>query len=226
MHFTLRIVALSAALCAVTPAAIAAQVVLNFNEYATVTTPQSVGATQGLQFQGAFGYGVDMLDANLDTGLGFLKDASADRGGFVLNKQRGQSSTDIVLTLAQSGVSTTAAASAVFFQSISFNFWTRGTANSNLLFATGANGIVETSITGGGQDFWSNAPLTFNFDPLEQVTALRFTAGGVPFALDDMTVTLTTATDPGGNVPEPASYGLVGVALLAAGAASRRKQRG
>ena len=58
------------------------------------------------------------------------------------------------------------------------------------------------------------------------IPACRFTAGGAPLALDDMTATVVVGTDPGGNVPEPASYGLVGLALLAAGAAGRRNQRG
>lgn len=233
MHFTVRIIALTAALSALAPAAIAAQVELNFNEFGTATQPVAVDVLQGLQFRGAFGYGVSMLGNQDPENLDF---ASAGKGGFLLNKQRGQSSTDIILTLVQNaagttGVSALAASPAVFFQAITFNLWTKGTvtggnANPNKLIATGVNGDVSRDMTPGGLDIWTTQPLTFNFDPLSQVTSLRFTAGTAAFALDDMVVTLTGATDPGGNVPEPASYGLVGMALLAAGAATRRKQRG
>lgn len=225
MHFTVRIVALTAALVAVAPAAVAAQVELNFDEFSTARQPVAVGALQGLQFTGAYGYGASMLGSQDPENLDF---ASADKGGFVLNKQRGQSSTDIILTLVQNAARTTAANPTVFFQAITFNLWTKGTvsngnANPNKLIATGANGDVSRDMTPGGLDIWTTQPLTFSFDPLNQVTSLRFTAGTAAFALDDMVVTLTNA--PGPSVPEPASFGLVGLALLAAGAASRRKQR-
>lgn len=229
MHFTARIIALTASLSALAPAAIAAQVELNFNEFSTTTEPVAVDVLQGLQFRGAFGYGVSMLGIQDPENLDYASDG---KGGFLLNKQRGQSATDIVLTLVQNaagtkGVSALTASPAVFFQAITFNLWTKGTVtsgnpNPNKLIATGASGPVSRDMTPGGLDIWTTQPLTFNFDPLDQVTSLRFTAGTAAFALDDMVVTLTGAP---GTAPEPASYGLVGVALLAAGAASRRKQR-
>ncbi len=60
----------------------------------------------------------------------------------------------------------------------------------------------------------------------ENYTTLQFDFGTGTLGLDNLQFTLSDATVPnngGGTVPEPASYALVGLALLAAGAASRRK---
>lgn len=228
MHPTFRIVALTAALAALSSVASAAEVRLNFNDLGTQAetagAPVAVPDTQGLRFRGAFGYGVGMLGSDDPENLDMV---SAGKGGFLLNKQRGASTTDIILSLVQSPAITRSADPVVFFQSITFNLFTKGTGAANKLYATGANGEDQgRQMTSGGGDTWTSLPTTYTFDPLAQVTSLRFTAGGAAFALDDMVIALSSAPGPGGNVPEPASYGLAGLALLAAGAASRRKQRG
>ena len=69
---------------------------------------------------------------------------------------------------------------------------------------------------------WSFGNVLKDISPSDQVTSLVFSAGGDFIGLDDLKITLTDGGNPGGNVPEPASYALVGLALLAAGSASRR----
>ena len=55
------------------------------------------------------------------------------------------------------------------------------------------------------------------------ISSIVFTTGtNRLFALDNITFGRTA--QPGGTVPEPASFGLVGLALLAAGAASKRRK--
>lgn len=232
MRPTFRILALTAALSALAPAAFAAQVRLNFDDLGAQAeknnAPVEVDVLDQLKFQGAFGYGRKMLDANADPeNLDF---ATLKDGGFLLNRQRGQKEGDIIITLAPQpgaitknvGAANTSNTASQFFEAITFNLFTKGIGNDNWIIATGSNGDEAFQVTSGGQDTWTTKPQTFTFDPLNEVTSLRFTASGAAFGLDDMVVTLT---DPGNNVPEPASFALVGLALLAAGAA-RRRQRG
>lgn len=225
-----RILALTAALSALSPAAFAVLVPLDFNDIGaraeTAKEPIEVNVLEGLQFTNAYGYGVGMLTPADDDNLA---KASAGKGGFLLNKPRGGSTADITISFVASRAR--AVAPAAIFESITFELFTNGdcnssTSNPNQLIATGSKGEFSQEMTCGGNDRWSGSPLTYKFDPLAEITSLRFTAGGATFALDNMTV--STLADPGNgnNVPEPASYGLVGLALLAAGTASRRKQRG
>ncbi|HQC96366.1 MAG TPA: PEP-CTERM sorting domain-containing protein [Aquabacterium sp.] len=232
MHFTLRIVALTAALVAPLPAALAREIPLDFNGFSNVTAPTAVGTLEGLQFQGAFAYGEGMLDDATEPGG--LADGSRGRGGFLLNQSRDVTvdPSSITISLARATTTTRGAASTStagtteFFDAIAFNLFTRGA--SNAIYGTDANGtesLVRTFTGGGG--FWTTTPIVIDIDNAERFVSLRFSAGGAAFALDDMLVTLATATVPGGTVPEPASYGLVGLALLAAGTATRRnKARG
>lgn len=230
MAQTFRIFALTAALSALSPAAFAVLVPLDFNDIGAradvAGKPIEVNVLEGLQFTNAYGYGVGMLTPADDDGL-FR--ASTGKGGFLLNKPRGGSTADITISFVASRAR--AVAPAAIFESITFDLFTNGdckssTSNPNQLIAISAKGEVSQEITCGGNDRWSGSPLTYKFAPSDQITSLRFTADGATFALDNMIV--STLADPGNgnNVPEPASYGLVGLALLAAGSASRRKQRG
>jgi hypothetical protein len=230
MHTKFRIAALTAALTAFAPVAFAEQVTLNFDEFNTSagSDPVAVGTIQGLQFQGAYGYGVDMLDSKDNSDL---KDASSSRGGFILNRQRNGTSTDIIITLEQNATARSAAS--VFFEEITLRLWTDGAPlpgepNPNALIAIGADGTSHTQeLTVGGAGFWV-LPVTYKFDALDYITSLRFSAGTGSLALDDLVVSLSDGSTlpPPNGVPEPASFGLIGLALLGAGAASRRKQRG
>lgn len=226
MNPTFRTLALTAALSALTSVASAAEVKLDFNALGEqadkIGKPVPVPATGGLNFGGAYVYGQTML-AGIP-GFANLALASTTRGGMVLSRAPGtDANNDIILSLVQNTATARATSPAVFFDAITFRLFTKGTGDDNRLFATGPSGEDKgTPLTGGGGDRWSILQ-TYDFDPQAQITSLRFNAGGAAFALDDMLVTLTA--DPG-VVPEPASYGLVGLALLAAGAASRRKQRG
>lgn len=227
MHFSFRIVALTAALSAVFPAAHAAQVSVNFDELGVVAVdknaPQAFLGVDNLQFENAFVYGVGMLQ---ESDISELKGKSDGKGGVLLNRGRGADARtqDILISLVQS--TTARSAPTVFFEKIVFDLFSKnGLDNGNKVIGTTSDGrSIEVPLTRGGQDIWSPGA-TADFTG-QNVTSLRLTADPSRFALDNMQIFLTDATDPGGNVPEPASYGLVGLALLAAGAASRRKQRG
>jgi hypothetical protein len=226
MHSTLRITALAAALSVLMPAAHAAAVPVDFDALGIVASnqnaPQEFLGVGSLHFSNAFVYGVDML---LTTDISELQINSGGRGGLLLNRGRGTSASTqpILISLAQS---TAASAPTVYFEKIVFDLFSKGTGGANQVIGLDKDGnpIKVVPLTDGGNDRWSLGA-SADFTGLN-VTSLRLTAGFSRFALDNMTITLTDATVPGGNVPEPASYGLVGVALLAAGAASRRKQRG
>lgn len=230
MHFTLRIVALTAALVAPLPAALAREIPLDFNGFSNVTAPTAVGTLEGLQFQGAFAYGEGMLDDATEPGG--LGDGSRGRGGFILNQSRDLSvdRSDIVISLVPTattrGAASASATSATeFFDAIAFRLFTTGITQ---LWGGNAAG-TETLVQGytGGSGIWTPQPERVDLQNTMEYVYLRFKTDGGAIALDDMLVTLSTATDPNGSVPEPASYGLVGLALLAAGTATRRnKARG
>ena len=74
---------------------------------------------------------------------------------------------------------------------------------------------------GDGEKRWSRSGL-YEFNPLMQFDRLEFSSGIAVLGLDNLSITLTAAGG-GGTAPEPASYALVGLALLAAGTASRRR---
>ena len=234
MHTKIRTIALAAALTALTPAAFAEAVTLGFDDFSGATESSAVGTVQGLVFQGAYGYNAALLDTLYAQDSGYpdnLARVSEARGGFVLNKQLGKESTDITISLEQNPAARST--SSVFFSSIAFSIWTNGStpiggSNPNKLTAIGDNGVeIVYPLNDGGLDVWILGSSPINFNPLDHITSLRFTAGsGASFALDDLLVTLSDSTGPGNNAPEPASFGLVGLALLGAGAASRRKQRG
>lgn len=86
--------------------------------------------------------------------------------------------------------------------------------------AAGASEELEGFSSGARR--WVDWGITLK--TLQDATMLRFDFAGNALALDDLNFTLSgSGGGNGGNVPEPASYALVGLALLAAGAARRRK---
>lgn len=120
-----------------------------------------------------------------------------------------------------------------YFQSVLLQYYTGG-----LLWVTGYSGntqVFEDDPFTAGQSAWfpafpstdyARVPLNadLKIDRLEFRAESTSGPGNTFLALDNLDFTLTAATvPPGGTVPEPASYALVGLALLAAGTARRRR---
>ena len=92
------------------------------------------------------------------------------------------------------------------------------------LQVTGRGGKTASFLlagTTGGWQWVSNIAL--DLPNIGNISSIEFqAAAGKFFAVDNIDFGRTTS-DGGGTVPEPASYGLVAMALLAAGWASRRR---
>ena len=229
MTSAFRTTALAAALAAFSCGALAVPVVLDFEalgkQAVEANAPISVGAVDGFYFQGAYAYNTSMLSGNDPMPAG------DNAGGYLVNRGRDFKTNDIVISLqkpqevAAKNADTATDFSGQFFQAISFSLFSSG-ASPTLSYTTasGRQEIIELN-SGSGAMFWSFGNGPFDFDPQDQVTSLVFSARGAVLGLDNMEITLTAAGNPGGggNVPEPTSYALVGLALLAAGAATRRR---
>ncbi len=232
MTSAFRTTALAAALAAFSWGAAAAPVTLislNFEEQGQAAlaaeAPVLVSEVLDVFFDGAWGYEWNMLTA---------KDpmpTDDNTGGFLINRSRDINTTsDIVVSLEDLTLAAARAAGVAsaypgqFFKSISFSLFSAGLRPT--LSYTDAKGLQQTiNLTPGSNDMlWSNGNGPYDFNPLDQVTTLVFSAQGAVFGLDDLEITLTDGNPGGGgNVPEPTSYALVGLALLAAGSASRRR---
>lgn len=153
-------------------------------------------------------------------------------GGYVFNRDRNISILNtIVLTLEPAatvtGKLTPQAVTEQFFTSLTFNLLLKGNLPLvlNAYSGTGGAPIDSPSFTpGSGVSDWPSN--TVNFDATDRIDRLEFVAApGVAFGLDNLAVSLSTGSGGGGgNVPEPASYALVAIALLAAGGASRQRK--
>jgi len=89
---------------------------------------------------------------------------------------------------------------------------------------TSGSGEWSPGYDGNGDPYPFGTPITFkNGLDLAKVVRLEFYSGdgGGIFGLDDLKITLSDKTSTG-TAPEPGSFALVGLALLAAGAARRR----
>lgn len=218
---------LASALLAAGCGAFAAPVTINFDDLGQQAIkdgkPVALTSTQGVNFSGAFVYEWDMLKPGVDT-----TPAPSNLGGFLINRDRGADPTDIVVSLETLALASNTAGKNFpnqYFSSISLSLFAGGTLNSpppKITYTANGKPMTVELPKGGPSLFWSDNNV-INFNEQDQVTELRFSNGTGVFGLDNLVITLT---DPGtgGNVPEPAGYALVGMALLAAGAASRRRR--
>jgi len=94
--------------------------------------------------------------------------------------------------------------------------------------ATGKAKQTTKDIAGTGGGFaWSGASKEIDISAIGPIDSIVFSSntGRGLITLDNFKL-LPDSTSPGGNVPEPASYGLVGLALLGAGLSTRRRRQG
>jgi PEP-CTERM motif len=197
-----------------------------------VMKPVEVASEPGLKLSGAWGYGWSMLDdvkdsqakpGEFDGGSCAIAPlgGTCNTGGFIVNRNRGQGNgSKIVLELD----------SALFpnryFQSITFDLFTYSSVNPKVYVydTAGKSAFSDNFKADDGNRFWTKGTGFDVASLLANVTKLEFDVGASTLGLDNLKIVLTAATvpPPGGTVPEPASYALVGLALLAAGVSRRR----
>jgi MYXO-CTERM domain-containing protein len=195
-----------------------------------VQGPVKVNSTSGLRFSNAWAWSSGM------TLFGTEPEPVPAAGGYLLNGYRGTASSPtspppfllgdaLVVTLdSPSGNGFTAQPSSTnFFAHVALNLFTNSVP-LNVLFLDENDAAIgnPVSYTAGNNDFeWKPV----DFAAPDGTRSLKFVSGGGSvLGIDNLRVWLSNSnTTPGGNAPEPASFALVGLALLAAGAASRRR---
>lgn len=190
--------------------------------------PKDIDGTkvQGVVFKGASVWQRSFWNDFTDPPIPTFDPNTADTvGGFVINSKRNTSgssdTTQLQLTLGDE-------LAGRYFSHIAISLFTNA-ASSEIQFygatVSPADFKGSASLTQGtGGVSWSD----FDTDVAAGTRTIVFslTPGASWIGMDNLRVWLTDATTPGGgNVPEPAGYALVGLALLAAGAASRRARR-
>lgn len=189
--------------------------------------PVEVGHFANMYFKNLWAFRSDMWTGSDP------KPGDNSPGTYVANRGRNDfTAKDIIISLEGPGGGAGAGASGKdsfpgqFFQSISFRIFS--SADPLEIFWAGADGkeLGSTPVTPGSTDLLWSPRQTYNFNPLQEVRQLRLSASGATIGLDSLQITLTEASTGGGggSVPEPASYALVGLALLGAAAAGRRRQ--
>lgn len=219
MHHILRTSALAAllAMSAVTAHA-AALPVIDFNDATGAsTTPVSYtgptsGQTAGIVFGNAWAWNLAM---NSTASSPPTDDASTD-GAYLANRADGGSPlNDITISLASG------AFDGQYFKTLTLRLF-----SSAAVSAKAGNQVITPASTGSFTGEWDTSPVTFDLSALGSVRSFSLSAASGVFGIDNLDFTLSATTvPPGGNAPEPASFALVGLALLAAGTATRRTRR-
>ena len=238
MTTALRSIALAAALAAVSCGAMAETVTINFDSFWNDDTidagdpPKAVGAgdVAGFVFStdSAWAYRKEMLDPSLDVlpdvwdapGVCTGDDDACNNTGFIMNKTRGVadgSVIDISLDPTVFGSRYITAINLRLFHNAG-----QGDESGKVIAFNAAGDSEELEGFSSGTRRWVGWGTTLK--TLQDATTLRFDFAGNALGLDNLDFTLSEAVDPPPpGVPEPSSYALVGLALLAAGAARRRK---
>ena len=178
--------------------------------------PVAVGASQsGFQFSGAYAYDFGVLSA-ADSDP--TPDAAQISGSvFIANQNRGAMPGVIELSLVGSNATRA-------FKTLSFDYFVGQ--SEPTIEVLGATGLLHTFTftLGSGPKPWQSSA---NLDLLGFTGAnrLRFSGSNAGLlGLDNISIDFVSGrTGGGGTVPEPASFALVALALLGAGAASRRR---
>lgn len=170
---------------------------------------------QDVTVSGGFAYAPLMLDPGQD-----VAPAVGTSSGFIANQNRDPLGTPQPITIS---LGTGLIGNDLFFKSITLRVFSPGAIRIGWSI-----GIESKSIqlySGQGVTEWASAtvPTDVNLPWLQsdRVSSVSLFADTAVFGIDNLTIALTG--DIPSRVPEPGSYALVGLALLAAGAASRRR---
>lgn len=191
--------------------------------------PFAVESVQGIKFTGAWAYkpgmfaSPDVVPGEFDVGGNYACDPGpCSTTGYLSNRDRSPAGGQkLVLTLDPTVFL------GLYITSFGFDIWHNGDpSTSSIRFVDSSSGVAQyqdwTNISAGDK-VWSTPKE--EAVRLAKATSIEFDFGASALGLDNLRITVDgpgTLPPPSG-VPEPGSYALVGLALLAAGAARRRK---
>lgn len=202
----------------------AAEVTLKFDALSTsindpanprgAGAPIAVGTSQsGFLFSGAFAYDFTVqnaFDARPDN-------APPSEPVYIANQDRGGSAGVIELSLLGANAGRA-------FKTVAFNYFVGQSTPTIEVFGAGADPLHTFTFTpGNGPKPWLSSG-DLDLSAYAGANRLKFSGSNSGLlGLDSIAIDfISGSTGPGGNVPEPASFGLVALALLGAGFARRR----
>lgn len=199
--------------------------------------PVKVEYVSGITFSGAWAYKFgmfkagDVVPSEIDQNGNVFTCGSpplpsggsaCNESGYISNRDRPSNGGSILTLTLDPSVYV-----GLYIKSLSFDIWHNGDPSSapiSIRFvdkSTGTPDYQDWLNISAGDKLWSTpAPEAVG---LPKATSIEFDFGASALGLDNLKITVDGPGAPPPSVPEPGSYALVGLALLAAGAARRRK---